>query len=257
MPVLTDDGHTFDVAVPALVVGAGACGLTAALAARDAGAEVLVVERDATPSGSTALSSGFIPACGTRFQRARSIEDSSESMARDILRKNKGEADARMVEALCRASGAAIEWLADRHAIPFVLIEGFLYPGHSVPRMHAVPEKTGAALMAALLRACASGGIDILTSARVVDLIADTSRRIRGVRIERHDGAREEVGCDALVLACSGFGGNAELVRRHIPEIAGALYFGHGGNQGDALSWGEALGARARDLSAYQGPGRS
>jgi fumarate reductase flavoprotein subunit len=255
MPVLIDDAHTFDVTVPVLVVGAGACGLTAALAARDAGAEVLVVERDAAPSGSTALSSGFIPACGTRFQRARGVEDSPELMARDILRKNKGEADARIVEPVCRASGATLEWLADSHAIPFVLVEGFLYPGHSVPRMHAVPEKTGAALMAALLNAAAASGIDILASARVEDLVADTSRRIRGVRIERRDGAREEVGCGALVLACSGFGGNAELVRRHIPEISGALYFGHGGNQGDALAWGEALGARARDLGAYQGHG--
>jgi len=258
MPVLFDDSHDshrFDVTVPVLVVGAGACGLTAALAARDAGAEVLVVERDATPSGSTALSSGFIPACGTRFQRAGGIEDSAELMACDIQRKNHGEADARVVAALCRASGATIEWLADRHGIPFVLIEGFLYPGHSVPRMHAVPEKTGAALMAALLRACASRGVDILTSARAGDLLADTSRRIRGARIERRDGAREEVGCGALVLACSGFGGNAGLVRRHIPEIAGALYFGHGGNQGDALAWGAALGAGARDLGAYQGHG--
>ena len=258
MPVLFDDSHDshrFDVTVPVLVVGAGACGLTAALAARDAGAEMLVVERDATPSGSTALSSGFIPACGTRFQRAGGIEDSAELMACDIQRKNHGEADARVVAALCRASGATIEWLADRHGIPFVLIEGFLYPGHSVPRMHAVPEKTGAALMAALLRACASRGVDILTSARAADLLADTSRRIRGARIERRDGAREEVGCGALVLACSGFGGNAGLVRRHIPEIAGALYFGHGGNQGDALAWGAALGAGARDLGAYQGHG--
>lgn len=255
MPVLFDDGRRFDVAVPVLVVGAGACGLTAALAARDAGAEVLVVERDATPSGSTALSSGFIPACGTRFQRARGIEDSAELMAGDILRKNHGEADARVVETVCRASGATIEWLTDSHGIPFVLIEGFLYPGHRVLRMHTVPEKTGAALMAALLNACAASGIDILTSARVGELISDESRRILGVRVERRDGVREEIGCGALVLACSGFGGNAELVRRHIPEIAGALYFGHSGNQGDALAWGAALGAGASDLGAYQGHG--
>ncbi|MEL7087030.1 MAG: FAD-binding protein, partial [Planctomycetota bacterium] len=38
------------------------CGLTAALAAADAGAEVLVLERDETPSGSTSMSSGFVPA---------------------------------------------------------------------------------------------------------------------------------------------------------------------------------------------------
>jgi fumarate reductase flavoprotein subunit len=44
-------------------------------------------------------------------------------------------------------------------------------------------------------------------------------------------------------------------VRRYIPEMAEALYFGHAGNQGDALRWGEALGAIGRDLGAYQGHG--
>ena len=58
-----------------------------------------------------------------------------------------------------------------------------------------------------------------------------------------------------LVLACSGFGGNPELVKQHIPAIAQALYFGHTGNQGDALRWGEALGAATADLSGYQGHG--
>ena len=52
-----------------------------------------------------------------------------------------------LVDAICRASGPAIEWLADAHGVPFQLVEGFLYPGHSVERMHSVPEKTGAALM--------------------------------------------------------------------------------------------------------------
>ena len=42
--------------IPVVVIGAGACGMTAALAAHDAGAEVLVLERDAVPAGSTALS---------------------------------------------------------------------------------------------------------------------------------------------------------------------------------------------------------
>ncbi|MEO5669952.1 MAG: FAD-dependent oxidoreductase, partial [Ramlibacter sp.] len=54
--------------VPVAIVGAGACGLTAALMLADAGVECVVLERDASPSGSTALSSGFIPAAGTRVQ---------------------------------------------------------------------------------------------------------------------------------------------------------------------------------------------
>ena len=61
--------------VPLLIVGAGAAGLCAALAAKEAGVEPVVIERDAVPSGSTALSAGLIPAAGTRFQRAKGIAD--------------------------------------------------------------------------------------------------------------------------------------------------------------------------------------
>ena len=48
--------------VPVVIVGAGACGLTAALSLARQNIETLVLERDAQPQGSTALSSGFIPA---------------------------------------------------------------------------------------------------------------------------------------------------------------------------------------------------
>ena len=51
--------------VPVAIVGAGACGLTATLMLRDAGIDCALLERDAQPLGSTALSSGFIPAAGT------------------------------------------------------------------------------------------------------------------------------------------------------------------------------------------------
>jgi fumarate reductase flavoprotein subunit len=255
MSVIVDPARRFDPSVPVLVIGAGACGLVAALAARDAGAEVLVLERDAVPSGSTALSSGFIPACGTRWQRERGVADSVARMVDDIRRKNHDEADPRVVEAVCGTSGPTLEWLADAHGVPFVLVEGFLYPGHSALRMHAVPEKTGAALMAALQRAVAEAGIDVLTSAHVRTVYADGARRVRGVAFARPDGSLEEAGCDALVLACSGFGGNAAMVRQYLPEIAGALYFGHVGNQGDAVEWGSALGAAVRDMTAYQGHG--
>jgi fumarate reductase flavoprotein subunit len=255
MPVVFDDAKRFDLCVPVVIVGGGACGLIAALAAKDAGADVLVLERDRAPSGSTALSSGFIPAAHTRFQRAAGVIDSPEQLASDVMRKNHGEADPRMVNTICEASGRAIEWLADRCGIAFVLVEGFLYPGHTALRMHAVPEKTGRAFMAALVEACSRAGIDILGEARVTSLHADSSRRVRGVSFSRRGEAIEESGCNALVLACSGFGGNPGMVKRHIPELAGVDYFGHTGNQGDAVVWGEALGAGVADMSAYQGHG--
>ena len=48
-----------EVNVPVAIVGGGACGLVAALMLHDAGIDCVVLERDAQPSGSTALSSGF------------------------------------------------------------------------------------------------------------------------------------------------------------------------------------------------------
>ena len=230
-----------------MIVGAGACGLTAALAARDAGAEVLVLERDASPAGSTALSSGFVPASYTRFQAAAGVDDSPQRMFDDLQRKNGGQADPKVVEAVCAASGPTIEWLTDAHAVPFELVQGFRYPGHTALRMHSVPEKSGAALMASLLRAC--NGIDMLCSARVADV---TPRKIS---YQRPDGTGDEVEYGALVLACSGFGGNPAMVREHIPEVSSALYFGHVGNQGDAVRWGAKLGAALKDMGGYQGHG--
>lgn len=244
-----------EAGAPVVIIGGGACGLVAALASRDAGVEVIVLERDRVPSGSTALSSGLIPAAGTIFQRAQGIDDTPDLLAHDIVAKTNGRADPHEASRVARAAGPALEWLADRHGIPFTVLDGFLYPGHSRHRMHALPERTGAGLMARLLAAAEAADVQLLTSAHVQALFADGGGRMAGVRIARPDGTAEDVACDALVLACNGYGGAPALVRRHMPEIAGALYFGHAGNQGDALHWGAALGAAMRDLSGYQGHG--
>lgn len=241
---------------PVLVIGAGACGLVAALAARAEGQDVVVLERDHSPSGSTSLSSGFIPAAGTRWQHAIGVmDDTAERFAADISAKAKYRGDTREALRLAAAIGPALEWLADAHGIPFQVLEGFVYPGHSRLRMHAVPERTGTALLARLVRAAEDGGVTILTDARAESLFADTEGRVHGVRVARPDGGREDIGARAVILACNGYGGASDLVRRFIPGMADALYFGHAGNQGDALRWGWALGAEARDLGAYQGHG--
>jgi fumarate reductase flavoprotein subunit len=250
-----DVAPKFDVSVPVLIIGGGACGLTAALTLKDAGIECVVLERDAMPQGSTALSSGFIPACGTRWQRDIGVADNAEMLAADIEHKNHNGANPAVVRAVATASGPALEWLADAHGVPFQVLEGFLYPGHGVPRMHAVPEKTGAGLIGRLTAACANAGIDLITEAPVSGLFADAEGRILGVRVTRADGSIEDIGCGALILACNGYGGNPAMVRQYIPEIAQAEYAGHAGNQGDAVRWGRQLGAQIADMGAYQGHG--
>ena len=244
-----------ETSVDVLIIGAGACGLVAALASSEAGAEVMVLERDNVPAGSTALSSGFIPAYGTRWQAEAGVEDSVSIMSEDIQAKNHDEADPVLVEAVASAAGPTLEWLADQHGQQFVLLDGFLYPGHRKHRMHAHPNKTGAALIASLATAVEAAEVPIVTNAHVTRLLANDEDRVVGVELSRPDGSVEEIGCKALILACNGYGGNSEMVKQHIPEMADALYFGHVGNQGDAVSWGEALGGEALNMGSYQGHG--
>ncbi|VTU21679.1 Fumarate reductase flavoprotein subunit precursor [Variovorax sp. PBS-H4] len=241
--------------VSVAIVGAGACGLTAALMLHDAGIECVVLERDARPSGSTALSSGFIPAPGTRVQREHGIEDSAERFATEIQAKAHGRAAPALVHAYTEAIGPALDALQARHGLDWVLLDGFLYPGHGVHRMHALTQKTGAALMAALQSAAEAAGIPVLTQALVETLWLDDADRVIGLGYRRPDGREEQLGCDALLLACNGFGGNAAMVRELLPEMADAAFGGHVGNDGSAILWGRALGARLRDLGGYQGHG--
>lgn len=244
----------FDMEVEVLVIGAGACGMVAALRLADAGVEAVVLERDASPAGSTAMSSGFIPAPGTAAQAALGIVDSPERFAADLAAKSHGLGDRRLTALAARTIGPTLDWLAKDHGLEWLVLDDFLYPGHSVHRMHAVPEKTGEGLIARLAAAVEDVGVPVVTDAHVTALFAD-GERVTGAEVTRPDGRVERIGCRALVLACNGFGGNRDLVARNIPLMANAPYFGHAGNQGDALIWGQALGGEAQHLSGCQGHG--
>lgn len=255
MTIKPPPARGFETRVAVLIVGGGAAGLCAALAAHEAGAEVAILERDAVPGGSTALSAGLIPAAATRFQKACGIADTPGRFAADLQRKAHGEANAEIVDLVAMQSGPTVEWLADNHGLPFSVVEDFDYPGHSVRRMHGLPRRCGGELIDRLRQAVEQADLPLMTDAQVTALFSDAERRIRGIEATRPDGTQDLIGCGALILACNGYGGNPAMVAQHIPEMAGALYFGHAGNRGDAVTWGKALGARLLHMSGYQGHG--
>jgi fumarate reductase flavoprotein subunit len=243
------------VSTPALVIGAGACGLTAALVLASRGIDPVVVERDARPAGSTSLSSGFIPAAGTAVQRALDIDDSAAEFARDIQAKAHGHAAPHLVAAYTAAIAPAMDFLQQRHGLQWDVLDGFLYPGHTRRRMHSLKARTGSALTQALEAACETQGIALLRQAQAQTLIVDESSRVLGVEVLRPDGTLEAIACDTLLLACNGYGASPELLQRFVPEMASAEFAGHPGNDGTALLWGEALRAPLADMQAYQGHG--
>ncbi|WP_027283925.1 FAD-dependent oxidoreductase [Rubritepida flocculans] len=253
--VIREAAPRFEAEVPLAIVGAGAAGLTAALAAAEEGVEALVLEGDALPRGSTALSAGLIPAAGTRWQAAAGIRDDAALFEADIQAKAKGRALPQLAALLAREAAPALEWLAGTQGLPFSLVDDFDYPGHSRRRMHGLPGRSGAELLDGLRAATERAGLPLLTGARVTALIGDAAGAPHGMEVTRPDGARERIGARAILFACSGYGGDRALVRAHLPRLAQALYFGHPGNTGDAVKWGAGLGARLVQMGAHQGHG--
>src|SRR5262249_62292210 len=95
-----------------LVIGAGACGLAAAIAAHDLGVSVAVIEKLDRPGGNSSLSTGSVPAAGSRFQREADIVDSPERFLADLMRIGGAPECARRVGRLGAAPAAAGAWLS-------------------------------------------------------------------------------------------------------------------------------------------------
>lgn len=246
------DGFPFSVET--LIVGGGACGMVAALSAKAAGQDVLVIEADPIATGSTALSAGLIPAAGTTLQADAGIDDTADLFAADIRRKAHGENDRVLEIALATGAAPVIDWLTSTHHLPFSVVTDFDYPGHSRRRMHGLPTRSGAELMDALRVACERQNIEIVGNLRAETLFSQ-NRRVAGLAARRPDGTVESIGCAKLILACNGFGGNRSMVHDLMPDICDAVWFGHDGNKGEAVAWGRALGATLSHLGAYQGHG--
>jgi len=234
------------------VVGSGGCGLTAAIAAAQGGAEAIVFEKQDRPWSNTARSGGMIPAAGTRFQKAAGIEESFEDLAEDIFRKNHGSSDREMTLHLAQTATTMVEWLVDDVGVDLVFIDDFKYPGHSQFRMHAPPNRTGNDLVGDLRQAVERHHLaELITDASVTNLIADEQGTVLGI-VVKHGQRVERVRAKKVILASNGFAGNPEMVAQYCPEMIDALYFGGEGNTGEGILWGMELGAAVAFMDAFQ-----
>jgi fumarate reductase flavoprotein subunit len=241
----------FDVGV--LVVGAGACGLAAAITAHDAGADVAIIEKLDRPGGNSALSTGSVPAAGTRFQREAGIEDSTERFVEDLIHKGGPTDCPDLLRRLVETSAETVEWLVDSVGARMTLVTAYKHVGHSVPRLHAPASRRGQDLVDDLLAAADRRGIPLAVGNGARELITDASGAVIGAGIETSNRERHRITARKVILAVNGFAGNRDLVARFCPEVGGAQYFGARGSTGEAVLWGEQLGAALGNIGAYQG----
>ena len=242
-----------DADVDVLVIGAGACGLAAAIAAHDAGASIAIIEKLDRPGGNSSLSTGSVPAAGTRFQREAGIDDSTDRFIADLVRKGGPTDCPDLLRRLVVTSAETVEWLVDTVGARMTLVTAYKHVGHSVPRLHAPLSRRGRDLVDDLLAAAEKRGIPLAVRNGARALLSDASGAVIGADIETSGGERHRIAARKTILGVNGFAGNRALVARFCSEVSGAQYFGARGSTGEAILWGEQLGAALGNIGAYQG----
>jgi len=218
-----------------LVVGAGNAAMCAALAARDAGAAVLVLERapEGERGGNTAFTAGAMRTVydGVDDLQALMPDLTAEEFAytdfgayraeefyADMERVTDYRADPDLVEVMVSRSHETLKWMAGKgiRFMPAYGRQAFKIDGRFRFWGGLTVEVVGGGpgLVESEHQIAAKAGISILYDSRAVSLMADDSG-IHGV-VAVVDGVTTEIRARAVVLACGGFQANAEWRTRYL-----------------------------------------
>ncbi len=229
--------------VDVLVVGMGIAGCCAAIAAAEAGANVLALERAGAIGGTSALAGGhFYLGAGTAVQEATGHADSVEEMVK-YLEAVSPEPDSAKIRAYCEGSVEHFEWLEsvgiefERSFYPGKNVvqpgtEGLMFTGNEkvwpfrgqavpAPRGHKVraPSATGGAeMMRTFQRRITQLDIPVRFDTGATALVADQAGRIVGVQWRAFD----EVGtmrAGSVILAAGGYVMNRDMIAAHTPRL--------------------------------------
>ena len=202
---MAGDNPTYDV----IVIGGGGAGLSAAIEASDAGASVLVLEKNTVTGGTTSTSQGLIGGFGTQIQKAQGVELTYEQMYDNLNGNASYRLDPELMGITVAKSGESIDWLIDRCAVPF---KSEAVVGYGPLTMMHVVEGAGSVLTDTLLAAAEEAGVEIVTEAKATEITMENGAP---VSVKTEDGSI--YGCKALVIATGGYAYNPELAKRFTP----------------------------------------
>ncbi len=246
-----------------VVVGCGFAGAVAAIAARDAGASVLVVEKMPDAGGISVCSFGGVrtaksAAAALTYLRRTNADTAPDGVLKVLAR---GMVDLpRQIAALARGVGArpvlrpspANYPFPGNRTFGFVNIEeidGF-DPASAYPHVRGAPG--GAMMFQMLERNLALRGIEVRTRMPVRRLIADATGRICGVIVRRGRGETAIRVRRAVVLTCGGFEASPDMQRQFWVERP-VLNAAFRGNTGDGIRMAQQAGADLWHMWHYHG----
>jgi fumarate reductase flavoprotein subunit len=227
--------------VGVLVLGGGLAGAAALLAAAEAGAYAVLLEKLPGFGGSTIRSAGLSAFAGTDEQAEQGIADSVDLLRRDLHEVGGSVADPALVDLYCEHQLDTYRWLRG-HRIPYGRIHAA--SGQSAPRSH--PTDT-TAMLRRLFTAAGAYGARLVRDA--------PARRIlrEGGRVVGVETATSVVRADAVVIATGGFSRDRAMVDRWAPSMRKALLAGGAGNHGDGIAMACHLGAGLVDMPYVKG----
>lgn len=234
-----------------LVMGAGGAGLAAAIEAAEAGAAVILLEKDDAPGGSTSWSIGSVTSTRTLYQRRKGIEDDPRHHWED-MRGFSADLDSRdnpdLRRILCDEIPQTFQWLLDSG----VRFYGPMpEPPHRQPRMHNVLPNSRAFIYH-LERRARRAGVDIRTGAEVVQLLCEHGG-IVGVAYRTDNNVRL-IRAPAVILAAGDFTNSAELKGRFMGSREARVEAVNPMATGDGQRLAEVVGGRVVNGDLALGP---
>lgn len=236
-----------------LIVGSGAAGFTASMAAREAGVKNLImIEKMTVPGGNSQLAAGGMNAAGTKFQKQAGIEDNPQLMFDDTMKGGKNVSNPDLVRVLADKSNESIEWL-DKHGATLSHVgQG---GGSSAARMHGPADGAfvGPYLSKFFRDEAAKSNLDLRLNTKLVKLIKGTNGEITGALVKGKHTGIYQIDAKAVILATGGIGANPELIQKLRPDISPEVKTSNQpGSQGDGIILGENVGAAVVDAKEIQ-----
>lgn len=224
-----------------VVIGGGGAGLTAAITAKEAGADVILIEKMPLLGGNTLISGAEMAVANNWIQEKEGIEDSIDQHVEDFLNGGDNIADEKLVRTIAENALAAAEWLRDDVKVEWE-DELMQFGGHSVKRSLVPKGASGREIVGKLEAKAKELGIPVELETKATELITDGDKVV-GVNAETED---EIITYKAknVILTTGGFGSNIEMRKKYNPEIDEKILSTNGpGITGDGITMAEAVGA--------------